>query len=335
MDPKVSVIMPTYNAEKYIGVSIESILQQSYKNFELIVVNDGSEDRTASVIKKYKDSRINYYEHDLNMGISDARNTGLSLANGVYIAWLDSDDLSHPDRIGKQVKVLDAHKSIGLCGTWVQTIGDIEGNVWKYPTNPDVLHCRMLFDNPFATSSVMMRRECIDNPTTIFDPVYSYAEDYDLWERISHKWQMANVPEIITYYRIHSTQTSKAMAKKQLNSIWRIQSRILEKLGFEASENEKNIHLNIGVGWASKLNLEEFCDTEDWLLKLYYANLYKNVFPTETFKEIISDRYYMAYCAVSKHKEFREKAFKTYRNSKISRWSGKMLLRAIKKVFKA
>jgi glycosyltransferase involved in cell wall biosynthesis len=331
MSPKVSIIMPAYNTEKFIGASIESVLNQTYKDFELIIVDDGSEDSTASIVKHYGDSRIVYFKNDANLGLAGARNIGLSLAKGEYIAWLDSDDLSHPARVEKQLKVLENNKQVGLCGTWVQTIGAVEGAVWKYPTKTDELRCRMLFDDPLATSSAMMRRECLDNQNDAFDPDYPPAEDYDLWERISQKWNLTNIPEILTYYRIHSAQTSKTLTKKQLNSIWRIQSRILEKLGIDVGENEKSIHLHIGVGWTFKLDLEGFCNTEGWLLKLYYANRNRCVFPAKVFKKIISDRYYMAYCTVSKNDKFKEKAWKAYMQSKISKWSNKMILRSIKK----
>lgn len=327
--------MPAYNAEKYIYASIDSVINQSYRKFELIIVDDGSEDATASVIKQYRDSRIVYFKNDVNLGLAGARNMGLSLAKGDYIAWLDSDDLSHPARLEKQVKVLDANKHIGLCGTWVQTIGTIEGITWKYPTKSDVLRCRMLFDNPLATSSVMMRRECLDTPNNAFDPNYPPAEDYDLWERVSQKWDVTNIPEILTYYRIHSAQTSNAMAEKQLDYIWRVQKRMLDGIGIVVSEQEQSIHLAIGVGWASKLDLKEFCKLENWLLKIHNANLFNKALPPKALKKVIGDRFYVAYCAVSKRIDSKEEASKILINSKISKWNGKMLLRAIKSVLKA
>ncbi|MEL4306297.1 glycosyltransferase family 2 protein [Methanococcoides sp. LMO-2] len=158
-DFKVSVIMPVYNAEKYLKDAIESILNQSFKNFELLIINDGSNDKSKAIIESHNDSRIRLLNNEENSGLAKVRNKGIYEAKGEYIAWLDADDISHPLRLEKQVKLLDSHPDVGICGTWVKTIGTKVTHKWRYPTNPNFIRGRMLFDDPLATSSVMLRKK--------------------------------------------------------------------------------------------------------------------------------------------------------------------------------
>ena len=130
----VSIIMPAYNSETYIEKSIESILSQTYKCFEFIIINDGSTDKTRSIIKKYKDPRINLIDNNRNLGLSRSVNKGLKVAKGMFIARHDSDDISLPTRIHDQINFLIANPSIGLCGTWAKIIGKSEHQI-KHPVS--------------------------------------------------------------------------------------------------------------------------------------------------------------------------------------------------------
>jgi glycosyltransferase involved in cell wall biosynthesis len=149
--------MPVYNGEQFVGAAVDSILNQTFKDFELIIINDGSSDESAQVIESYRDPRIVYLCNSENTGLANVRNKGLDVAKGEYIAWLDCDDISLPRRLAKQVSLLEASPRIGLCGTWVRTIDGAKEDVWEYPTDPEFLRARMLFDDPLATSSIMMR----------------------------------------------------------------------------------------------------------------------------------------------------------------------------------
>jgi glycosyltransferase involved in cell wall biosynthesis len=185
--PKVSVLMPVFNGEKYIHQAIESILVQTYRDFELVVVDDGSTDRTAEIINTYTDTRIRYIQNSTNLGLAAARNRAIEISNGQYLAWLDSDDISSPTRLEKQVGLLNQNKEIVLTGTWVKTIEPNQERIWRYPTNKDYLRARFLFDNPFATSSVMLKRTQKITSGLKFDSRYPPAEDYDLWVTSPHK----------------------------------------------------------------------------------------------------------------------------------------------------
>ena len=129
----VSVILPVFNGEKFLTESINSILNQSFKKFELIVINDGSTDNSYEYIKKFKDTRLSVINNDKNIGLSNSLNKGILVAKGKYIARMDQDDISLPDRLKKQVAFMDDNPGIGVCGTWLQTFGGIKKTVCKSP----------------------------------------------------------------------------------------------------------------------------------------------------------------------------------------------------------
>lgn len=292
--PKVSVLMPVYNGEKHIGQAIDSVLSQSFRDFELIVIDDGSTDKSAEVVGSYSDKRICYVANPTNLGLAGARNRAIDVSNGDYLAWLDCDDISLPSRLLKQVALLDEHPNVGLCGTWVRTLGLESEKVWRYASDPRFLRARMLFDDPVATSAAMIRRSCIAGDALRFDVRFPPAEDYDLWERISRTNEVRNIPEVLTLYRIHSGQISTAKREQQSKSIWEIQSRLLRQLCVEPTEEEKLLHLDIGVGWnflADKVRLDQ---TEEWLHKLEKANHKEAVFPKDGFRNVLSERWFLA-----------------------------------------
>jgi len=297
----VSVIIPVYNGEKYIGEAIDSILNQTFRDFELLIINDCSTDKTVSVINKYRDKRIKLINNDKNLGLAGARNVGIDNAKGKYIAWLDSDDISLNTRLEKQINLLENNPSFGLCGTWVKTIGSTQ-QVWKCLTQSELIKSTMLFNNCFATSSVMLRKEILTKNRYLFDLDYPTAEDYDLWEKISHHCEVTNIPEVLTYYRVHTLQTtfSEEARKKQLEFAWNVQKRILQSLNIFPNEKEKEIHLKIVPQSNIKFDIhEEIKYIYEWLEKLYLKNGECKQFSDREFKKSLNNNLY-SICSVSK-----------------------------------
>ena len=290
-DPEVSVIVPVYNAERYLKDTIISVLGQTFRNFELVVIDDGSVDGSADVLAVITDGRMRILRHEKNLGLSAARNAGIQEAKGKYIAWLDADDISHPRRLEKQVRLLDSRPEIGICGTWVRTIGDAPGDEWHYPTDSNFLRCRMIFDDPLATSSVMLRKEVLSAGAMRFALNYPPAEDYELWERLSHNWDITNVPEVLTYYRVHKKQTSAGQIEKQRSSVWRIQQRQINALNILPTEEEKLLHLKIGVQWQFDGNKEFVDASRQWLHKLAQQNDRFKIYPEPAFSEVLAERW--------------------------------------------
>lgn len=331
MVTKVSVLMPVYNGEKFIADAIGSVLSQTFSNFELVIVNDGSTDDSLKVIESFNDQRIVYVHNAENTGLANVRNKALGIARGEYIAWLDSDDISLPTRLEKQVRALDANPRLGLCGTWVKTIGGPSSDVWQYPTESDMLRSRMLFDDPLATSSVMMRFACLRDLDVYFDLDYPPAEDYQLWERISRQWELSNIPEILTLYRVHAAQTSVVKVEKQQAAIWAIQCQMLDQLDIAPTNDEMKLHIDIGAGWRFLDDRSRVNSAEQWLLRLASANSAKKVFPQAAFREVLAERWFYSVNAISGDGL---SSWFVYNRSALSRWPKRRVWRLLRMLLK-
>jgi glycosyltransferase involved in cell wall biosynthesis len=201
--PLVSVILPVYNAEPFLKEAMESILQQSYPNFEFIIINDGSKDNSEKTILSFNDPRIKYHLQE-NKGLGATLNIALDLCKGKYIARQDQDDISYKDRFKKQVEFLEKNDRVQLVGTRARIFQDNSGVVkyHEHATHPVDLKFDLLFDNPFVHSSVMFRKSVIDEVGG-YNPDRKLYEDYNLWSRFSYKGDLANLPEILLDYRHH------------------------------------------------------------------------------------------------------------------------------------
>lgn len=299
--PLVSVIIPVYNGEKFLKDAIDSVLCQTFSDFELLIINDASRDNSAKIVNSYSDSRIRFLENSFNLGLAGARNRGINEAQGKYIAWLDCDDISLPTRLEKQINVLENDVSIGLCGTWVKTLGGNSASEWRYPINPDYLRCRMIFDDPFTTSSVMVRRKLLLSLDKYFDVEFPQAEDYELWERLSKVSRISNIPEILTRYRFHGQQISRSQDGiiKQKVFAWKVQSRQLKELGINATGQEKELHLKIGVSWFFEKSRTAVQASERWLSILKEANEEHTKYPEPDFSNVLGDRWFSVCSSVT------------------------------------
>ena len=289
--PLVSIVMPAYNAAAFISDAISSVLAQTYEEFELVVVNDGSTDATADAVASFSDGRIRLFTLAKNSGLAAARNEGILRASGDFVAWLDADDLSHPHRLRHQVAYMTRHRNVGICGTWVRAIGGVRTTVWRYPRNPRYIYSQMLFDDPLATSSVMMRREALDGLDHWFASEFSYAEDYDLWERVAGVWDVVNLPRVLATYRVHDSQVSnQGMASKE-EAIMRVQGRQLKRLGLAPTPTDWRMHFALGVRWGSGLDAQELSTLEHWLTVLEEANEQQRVYPRRSFRQVLRQRH--------------------------------------------
>jgi len=287
MDPCVSVLMPAFNAEAYINEAIDSVLAQTYTDFELLVVNDGSTDATGSRVLNYSDSRIRLIDKPNNEGLAAARNTALYAARGRYVAWLDSDDIAHPSRLGLQVSMLDRKPEVGMCGSWVKTIGSEEQRTWRYPRKAKYLRAHMLFDDPFATSAVTMVRDIALNHGILFNEDNAPAEDYDVWEQISCISHAINIPRVLTSHRIHGGQTSTREAHRTANAVRRIQERQFQRLGLTLGESEWEIHNLIGVCWGEGFDHSHAGAAMEWLSRIVEANEASSVYDKRALRRVV------------------------------------------------
>jgi len=291
--PLVSVVMPVFNSEKFVSEALRSILNQSYRNIELIVVNDGSTDRSAEIIKNLQkeDKRIIIIEQP-NRGIVSARNVGCRHAKGDYIAILDSDDIALEKRIEKQVDYLENHNDVGICGSWVKTI-EVNPKIRKYPCDNDKIKCSLLFSCPFSHSSVMMRRTAIPFFPEIYSESFDTVEDYKLWVTCMNVTKYSNLSEPLVLYRIHQENVSILFKKEQEERAIKVLKDLLKNFDINPSDDE--IHINNSFYLSGCVLADEYLsNVHTWLSKLYTANSIKNILPKSSLFELFSEMWYRA-----------------------------------------
>lgn len=202
--PKVSVLMSVYNGELYLREAVESILEQTFRDFEFIIVDDGSADNTSQILKAYavQDSRIVLIRNEENIGLDQSLNKGLKLVQGEYVARQDADDVSLSSRLRLQTCFLDSHPEIGVLGTSVEGIDERGTSLGqdRIPIDHESLHACLLVNNCLHHSSVMIRRSLIQELGG-YDERMRYVEDYDLWWRVSQLARLANLPDVLLYRR--------------------------------------------------------------------------------------------------------------------------------------
>jgi len=202
MDPKVSVIIPTYNRARSVSSAIQSVLDQTFEDFEIIVVDDGSTDNTKEVIKSFKDKKIHYLRHIKNKGSQAARNTGIKHSKGKFIAFLDDDDMWLPQKLERQLTIIEDKPDIGVIYTGFVFISD--GKVY-YVYTPSLrgnIYYDVLKKTVAATSTVLLRRECF-NKVGFFDEHLPRYEDWDLWIRLAKHFKFDFIKEPLVLCRFH------------------------------------------------------------------------------------------------------------------------------------
>ena len=209
--PRVSIILPVYNGEPYLAEAIKSILGQTFCDFELIIINDGSKDGSAACVAQFSDSRLKYFEQ-ANAGLAATLNRGISLAAGEYIARQDQDDISHPERLAAQVAFLNEHQDYCMVGTWAEIFSEMESGMrfHRHPTDNLELKLHLHFRNPFVHSSMMLRASAvrgIGGYST--DKTRQPPEDYELWSRMAKAGKLANIPRVLVRYRELSSSMSR------------------------------------------------------------------------------------------------------------------------------
>jgi len=210
----ISVIMPAYNAETYIADAIESILHQTYRDFEFIIVNDGSTDKTADVVRSYKDKRIIFIDRDENKGLVYSLNEGIRHAKGDFIARMDADDISVQNRFELQLKYLLNHPNIDICGGSYKCFGT-ENRLVECVSEPKRISEQLFRECVMAHPTIMMRRSIVYQ-RELYNQDYLYAEDYELWCRLKKRGiKFGNIPEVILNYRVTDTHISAKHNKRQ------------------------------------------------------------------------------------------------------------------------
>lgn len=238
----VSVLMPAYNAERYLADSIESILNQTFKNFELIVIDDCSRDNTKEILQKYskKDKRINAVYNEKNLDIAENRNKALKLAKGRYIAWQDADDISLPNRLMHQKEYLDKNPRVGIVGGYLDFFSDTSEYVStrKYCEKDSEIRKKIFRYAPVAQPAAMIRMECFKKVGK-FNKNVPVAEDLDMNFRIGEYYEFANLQESVIRYRVnYNSSTFKRLREMESHTI-SIRKKYFENQKYRATLADK------------------------------------------------------------------------------------------------
>ena len=221
--PRVTVLMSVYNGEKYLREAIDSILGQTFKDFEFLILDDGSTDSSAEIIRSYSDPRIRLIQNEKNIGLTRSLNKGLKLANAQYIARMDADDISLPERLEKQTAFLFKNLGYGVVGSSYYHIDGSgkRGPLIRVLTKNSEIQKELKKKNWFGHGSVMMRRDAVLEAGG-YDERYKYAQDYDLWLRIAKAYRLANIEQPLYCWRVTPfciSERKKAEQKHYANLI--------------------------------------------------------------------------------------------------------------------
>lgn len=296
--PKVTVLMPVYNGAPYLAEAIQSVLQQTFTDFEFLIIDDGSTDNSAAVIQKFHDTRIRLFQNSTNLGLVASLNMGIKLAHGEFIARMDADDVCLPERLALQVAFMKAHREIGICGTWVEVIGEQSGQILRYPTDPDAIKCAHLFGPALAHPTVMLRSKLLNETKLLYDPSYKHAEDFELWVRAAECTSLANIGKVLLYYRLNPQQVSKRHSEEQNFTAERVRAAQLCTLGIYPSDEELYIHRSISLLQfeTDRLFVE---NVEEWFCKLINTNMESKVYSESALFSVLCDRWFEVCDAVT------------------------------------
>lgn len=288
--PLVSVVMPVYNGDKYLIEAIDSILNQTFIDFELLIINDGSSDNTENIIKSYHDKRIVHIKNEQNLGLIKTLNKGLDFARGEFIARMDADDISLPERFAKQVALFESNPEIGVCATLFTLFGENnEDRVIEHPEHNDSIKIGLLTSCFIGHPTVMMRKKAIENYR--YDINYQATEDFELWTRLVRVTKFYNIQESLLKYRFHSSNISVLESSVQVTNTKIITGNQLKYI--DIANSEENIELcRILLVASSKFRYtdDEFRKLISFANKLEYQNLQKKVYDEKKLHEILNKR---------------------------------------------
>ncbi len=288
--PLVTVIIPVFNRQEYVGQAIESILRQTYTNFELIVIDDGSSDGTCGIVRTYTDERVCLVRQDRNLGIPQTRNAGVRLARGEYVAFLDSDDVAYPRRLERQVSFLESNPDCAAVGAWVSWM-DRDGRplsrIKRKPVSPRKIAAMRLLQQGIENSASMARTSILrEFPHNEMCPISS---DYELWARVAARYKLSNLPEVLVRRRLHVQQVTKMRADRVGQSRQAVYANQLSELGVPFTTDDLERHGSLRGMQKQKFTPDDsYVEwAEHWLLLLSKANCRTMTYPEPEFSRLL------------------------------------------------
>ncbi len=303
--PLVSIIMPVYNAKKYLQESIESIINQTYTNFEFIIIDDGSKDGSLDIISSYalNDMRIKFFKNTGKKGCYGARNFGINKASGKYIAVMDADDISLPERLEYQIKYMEANQDIGVCGTWFKEFG-ASSKIIRTCSNHNDINATMFFRCPIGHPTAIIRTKILNKNNLKYNDNYLYSQDYNFFSKIIKYTRFANIPQVLLLYRVHNSQISTSKKYIQQKLAFKTSLKLLFDFYTNKTLSKKNINVHKVILGCSKKHLVAMNEFTDWCYILWGHNkknkIYNHYFYTQNIiyawkTAIINSKYNFKY----------------------------------------
>jgi len=274
---KVTVLMPVYNAELYIRKAIDSIINQTFDDFEFLIFNDGSTDSSADIIRSYTDKRIKFCDSHQNQGHVYHLNHGIEIATGEYIARMDADDISLPTRLKEQVNFMDRSPNVGICGTWFKFINS--SYIVKHPTDDSQIRLALLNNCAIGHPTVMLRTGLLRRFNLRYDLSLVPAEDYLMWVKLTQHCKLANIPKVLLEYRIHSYQISSARKSDQEKKAELVRNCQIEML-LNRSLTETEIYYHSILFHSSpNIDIQLINNLQSWINTMIYYNKKSRLYP--------------------------------------------------------
>ena len=299
--PALSIIMLVHNSALFLREAVDSILAQTFKDFELLIIDDGSTDKSREILHNFDDNRIRIFFNEENNGIVFSRNKGLIIANGKYIAMFDSDDISTSTKFEKQINFLEKNPEYGMVGCCVETINSKSEKTkksYKLKAKPGEIPSILLFRNYFINSAVVFRKEIIQD--FVYPTGYDIVEDYYLWIFISKRSKVWNLSEYLIKYRIHDS----SITKKRIEALKRAEIKLFSNLfnELEIPEAQHNYNSHFLIKNDEKLcNKNEIIEVEMCINLLYYQNKKVQLYNNRIFVKTLFNRWLKA---LNKSKHF-------------------------------
>lgn len=286
--PMCSVVMSVYNGEVYLKEAIDSILQQSYENFELIIIDDASTDGSLEIIFSYKDPRIVLIQNEKNLFLAASLNKGIHIAKGKYIVRMDADDISMKDRLLKQVSFMESNPQIGISGTCSEIIGHGFG-FGNYSQDDQTIKFKLLHECHLLHPTLILRKDLIFEKNLFYNEEYRKNQDYELFVRAIDITQFANLPDRLIKYR-QTEENIKREVHNQKENVFKLQKMLFLKIGIEITDDKLQLY--------KLINKQEYHQSREFLIesckllqRLVYSNNEKKFFSTEKFESYINHLY--------------------------------------------
>ncbi len=282
-----------YNGQRYVREAVDSVLRQTFRDFELLVIDDGSTDATAHIIDSFDDRRIKLIKNEKRLKLSGALNRGFDLARGEYIARMDADDICFERRFAVQAAFLDKHPQLGICGCHTRVFGMKRYGVHHAPLGKDRVKAHLLFDNPFVHPSVMLRKRLFNRHALRYNGDYYPTEDYELWSRALRLYPGDNIDSVLLKYRLHKNSMTRSDWTNMDHKATRIIGRIFAQAGVALTQDELGFHRTIGRETSCAFtNPADICRGENWFLHLGAINLAKKIVSPSALSDITAEAWF-------------------------------------------